>query len=214
VHLPSGQGICTYYPVNIAAGWVAAQTAFQVREMRKAERTLIGAPRWSSSAQPGEYIVTAADLPAPAARPEHEVAAELLARRRQLDDALRGATSAEQLDGIAAMVAEMGHEIWTEALRQLAARRWTELNEAPDASIGGPGVHEKRVLNARTAADLAALYEEGTAEGWWTQDLMTLAMAVATAYDIPCSVTNVPHDDVLACGCGYVRPPVLAEHGA
>lgn len=115
-------------------------------------------------------------------------------------------------------------EVWTAQLRDAFTRQWNALSEsaaragfsggtalaqAIAADFGGPGLFAKRVLNARSREELGALYEEGIAGGEWTEDIAALAFAVMAAWVEPCPVTNAPHGETLACGCGYARPSVL-----
>lgn len=235
-HLPAGGGRCDFYPVNIAAGWEAAQLAAAVHAARKGERELVGAVFPIGTLPAAELVQQARATQDERMNPQ---ASQLALHRSQLENALTTARDHDTLIGISKTVAEMpgGELIWTDELRALAARRWDELSDAAFAAvesgmrlesvsavldpppatagaytvngIGGPSLFAKRVLNARTREELGALYEEGMASHEWTEEIGALAFAVMAAYVEPCPATTAPHGDTLACGCGYKRPELL-----
>lgn len=265
-HLPAGQGRCTFHPVNIALGWEYAKLAWEVHQARKDQKDLVGVAFDLPATLPAAAIVEHARTT------QDERMGGDDAGREALVGAVRTAETHERLIEL-----HVGNaDIWDDALTALAAERWTQLAEAPDAGvslrnaieatrshdelselhgrvspevwtgelrdvftgqwnalseakaragfdggtalaqavladngIGGPGLFAKRVLNARSREELGALYEEGIAAGEWTEKVAALAFGVMAAYVEPCPVTNAPHGETLACGCGYNRPAVL-----
>lgn len=186
-HVPSGQGVTNFYPVNIAVGWEYAQLAYEVHQARKNDSELLGAVFVLDAALPAAAIVEHA-----AATQDERMnpaAAQLRAHRSQLDAALRTAASQEQLIGISKTVEDMpdGAQIWTDDLRALAAARWADFD--PDTARADDAGREALSTAVRTAETHERLIELHVANADIWDDTLTAAAAarwgeLATVGDI------------------------------
>lgn len=208
LHLPSGQALPMIYRVNLAAGYIAAQVAYQVLAMRSQQRTLVApyenvqqnpldalaADARQSPSHPANIGPAAAPAPAAtlAASPQQTV-------EQQIDAAF-------PLDGSAPAPAG-GPETLPPGVPGSLHPEFVATVTAVLESIPGPV--RRAILEARTQDQLAQLYTQGTAAGMWSQAMTDLGFAVTAAHINPCDVTKEPHGDTLACGCGYRRPDLL-----
>lgn len=234
IHLPSaGGGKIGIFRVNLDAGYIAAQVAYQVLAMRSQQKALV-APYENVQYNPLDALAVAARrdpgypgnvqaAPAPlASTPQRTI-------EQQIDAAfpLGAAPGAEQ------RVAALPNG----TLPAGCCGGWAGPNgeqqrcdpcptpgvsanvppAAPTSIVAGtaPGIPEAvaaAILAARTEDALVQLYQQGTAAGMWTDAMTELGQAVKAAYITPCPATpesGNPHGDTIACGCGYRRPDAL-----
>jgi hypothetical protein len=205
VHLPAaGNGKIDVFRVNIAAGWVAAQVAYQVLAMRSAQRTLV-APYENVQRNPLDTLTAdARQYPGHPANIGPAAGQQLAASPQQtIEQKIDAAFPVESVPVPVAPPGAVSDHLDGTTLHPEFVATVTAVLE------GIPGPIRRAILDARSQEQLAALYAQGSAAGMWTQAMTDLGFAVTAAYVNPCEITKEPHGGTVACGCGYRRPDLL-----